>query len=162
MDLPDGVATKQLDVIREKSANNKIIFLTDQKTPDLIHKVIKYRISGLLPIDASYALYTKAIVAVCKGEFWLPHWLLNQMLTIFSSRQSTTCNLLSNGVPLTHCEQKIVDLLMQGLSNKLIAQQLTVSPETVKKHLKAVFEKFGVHSRSQLIAMHVSLWNRFT
>lgn len=48
-------------------------------------------------------------------------------------------------------EREIVDLLMQGMSNREIAEALGITEGTVKKHLNHVFRKLGVHSRALLI-----------
>lgn len=48
-------------------------------------------------------------------------------------------------------EAEIMALLAQGLSNKVIAQRLSISPETVKWHLKNIFRKMGVRSRTQAV-----------
>ena len=48
--------------------------------------------------------------------------------------------------------REIVDLLMQGMSNRQIAHSLGIAEATVKKHLHHVYRKFGVRSRALLIA----------
>ncbi|HEY7638810.1 MAG TPA: helix-turn-helix transcriptional regulator [Steroidobacteraceae bacterium] len=48
-------------------------------------------------------------------------------------------------------EREIVDLLMQGMSNRQIAQALGIAEATVKKHLHHVYRKLGVRSRALLI-----------
>jgi DNA-binding CsgD family transcriptional regulator len=53
--------------------------------------------------------------------------------------------------PFTGRERQIVDLLMQGMSNRQIANALGITEGTVKKHLNHVFRKLGVHSRALLI-----------
>jgi DNA-binding NarL/FixJ family response regulator len=49
---------------------------------------------------------------------------------------------------LTDREREVFDLLAQGLTNKEIAEKLVITTNTVKRHLKAVFEKLDVHTRS--------------
>jgi DNA-binding NarL/FixJ family response regulator len=53
---------------------------------------------------------------------------------------------------LTEREHEVLDLLAQGLTNKEIAEQLVITTNTVKRHLKAIFEKLGVHTRSAATA----------
>jgi DNA-binding NarL/FixJ family response regulator len=45
-------------------------------------------------------------------------------------------------------EQQILHLLMQGMSNKKIAQQLGIVEDTVKKHLQHIYDKLGIHRRT--------------
>jgi RNA polymerase sigma factor (sigma-70 family) len=53
---------------------------------------------------------------------------------------------------LTEREREVLNLLAQGLTNKEIAEQLIITTNTVKRHLKAIFEKLGVHTRSAATA----------
>ena len=53
---------------------------------------------------------------------------------------------------LTDREREVLDLLAQGLTNKEIAEKLFITTNTVKRHLKAVFEKLDVHTRSAATA----------
>ncbi len=53
---------------------------------------------------------------------------------------------------LTTREREVLDLLAQGLTNKEIAEKLFITTNTVKRHLKAVFEKLDVHTRSAATA----------
>jgi len=54
--------------------------------------------------------------------------------------------------PLTERESEVLLLLMEGLSNKEIADQLVVAPSTIKQHLKNIFSKLDVHNRTQAVA----------
>ena len=53
---------------------------------------------------------------------------------------------------LTEREREVLDLLAQGLTNKEIAENLVITTNTVKRHLKAIFEKLDVHTRSAATA----------
>ena len=53
---------------------------------------------------------------------------------------------------LTARQQEIVRLLLDGSSNKVIARQLGISPNTVKVHLHAIFRELRVHNRMSLAA----------
>jgi len=53
---------------------------------------------------------------------------------------------------LTDREREVLDLLAQGLANKEIAEKLVITTNTVKRHLKAIFEKLDVHTRSAATA----------
>jgi ATP/maltotriose-dependent transcriptional regulator MalT len=56
-----------------------------------------------------------------------------------------------SGVRLSARERTIVLLMGHGLSNKRIARQLSIAPETVKSHAKRVFWKLTVQTRAQAV-----------
>ena len=56
-----------------------------------------------------------------------------------------------SGAPLSARERTIVLLMGHGLSNKRIARQLSIAPETVKSHAKRIFWKLTVQTRAQAV-----------
>jgi LuxR family transcriptional regulator, maltose regulon positive regulatory protein len=59
--------------------------------------------------------------------------------------------------PLSAREGAILKLIAQGLSNKEIARNLAIAPETVKSHVKHIFKKLGTEKRAQAVARAQSL-----
>lgn len=57
---------------------------------------------------------------------------------------------------LTAREAEVLDLLVKGLTNRQIAEQLVISPNTVKRHLQAIFAKLGVTTRAAAVAKAIS------
>ena len=55
------------------------------------------------------------------------------------------------GDPLTARERDILTVIGNGLSNKLIARALNISPETVKSHVKSIFLKLAVSTRAEAV-----------
>lgn len=53
---------------------------------------------------------------------------------------------------LTPKEKMVLERLLEGESNKIIARELGISPETVKSHVKSIFRKHNVNSRVQLLS----------
>ncbi len=54
--------------------------------------------------------------------------------------------------PLTERERDVAKLVIRGLSNEAIARDIGISPETVKTHVRGIFEKSGTHSRAEFLA----------
>jgi DNA-binding NarL/FixJ family response regulator len=53
-------------------------------------------------------------------------------------------------------EQEVLGYLARGLTNKAIAEALVISPNTVKRHVKAIYRKLDIHTRSAAAARAVS------
>jgi LuxR family maltose regulon positive regulatory protein len=62
-----------------------------------------------------------------------------------------TATGMMNHSPLTVRERDILNLWAKGLQQKQIAAQLSLSPETVKKHLKNVYKKLNAHNKVQAL-----------
>ena len=57
--------------------------------------------------------------------------------------------------PLTERELELLDLLAEGISNKLIAHRLGISEHTVKTHVASIFAKLGVSSRTEAVSQAI-------
>lgn len=71
-------------------------------------------------------------------------------VVIEPARPEEMAPLLLSAYALTERERNIAQYVLRGMSNKVIGRALSVSPLTVQQHLKAIFEKMGVHSRGEL------------
>jgi DNA-binding CsgD family transcriptional regulator len=67
-------------------------------------------------------------------------------------QRSHVASLLMAAFGLTAREQDVAHSVLRGATTKEISQALFVSPHTVQEHLKAIFEKTGVHSRRELVS----------
>lgn len=73
-------------------------------------------------------------------------------VTIQRALPADVAALVFHAHGLTARERQLARLLLDGLPNTEIAQQLYISTYTVRDHVKAVLDKLGVHSKRELIA----------
>lgn len=73
-------------------------------------------------------------------------------ITVEPARSTQIAPIIVEAYSLTAREQEITRAVARGLSNPEIAATLTLSPHTVRDHLKAIFTKVGVNSRGELVA----------
>jgi ATP/maltotriose-dependent transcriptional regulator MalT len=79
-----------------------------------------------------------------------------QSFTVFSEKLGSVTagewgGMKDAGLSLSVRERMIVRLMGDGLSNKRIARQLSIAPETVKSHAKSIFLKLTVQTRAQAV-----------
>jgi DNA-binding NarL/FixJ family response regulator len=104
---------------------------------------------SILPLDSSPAELQAALTAVAHGLVALPLPLLEQLL---GRRGPLAVPTQDQPAPLTAREREVLQLVSQGLSNKLIARELQVSEHTVKFHVSSIFAKLGAASRTDAIS----------
>lgn len=83
------------------------------------------------------------------GMVELYHWI-----TIWKAYEETKGSSVFLIQPLTKREEKVAELLCQGLSYQAIGEQLFISFHTVKNHVQNIFSKYGVNSRFQFLRVY--------
>lgn len=94
-------------------------------------------VKGLIRKTADLPALLACIAAAADGTVWLEE-------SVFRDAHRSEMKMRSD---LTPRERQVANLIETGLTNKEIAEQLSISPGTVKIHLKHIFEKTGVHGR---------------
>jgi len=87
-------------------------------------------------------LLLRCIRAVSEGEYWIGSGLLKDWAHLGQGS--------GRGSELTSREIEIVSAIKTGRSNKEIALQMSISEETVKRHLSNIYAKLGISSRLEL------------
>ena len=95
--------------------------------------------------DASGARIAAALLAVAEGLF-----VSEEPLVEPAARNRRAPSDLVE--PLTPREREVLDLLVQGLSNRLIGERLGISEHTAKFHVNAILGKLGVATRTEAVA----------
>lgn len=101
---------------------------------------------GLMLRDSSPAALARALHAVCGGLIVLDPAIAPALIAL-----SDTAVLEDSAEKLTPREYEVLQLMAEGLPNKLIAQRLQISPNTVKFHINAILSKLEVQSRTEAV-----------
>lgn len=88
----------------------------------------------------------QAIREVADGGSFFSSSVARKVLTSFQNKTTT-----NNFVQLSEREKEILKLLVDGMSYKLIADKVSVSYETVHSHIKKIYEKLHVNSKSEAV-----------
>ncbi|MDY5597157.1 MAG: response regulator transcription factor [Kiritimatiellia bacterium] len=139
MPIVDGVtATRR---IRERNPDMKVLILTSFGTSSDVAHAIEAGARGAILKDAPNASLLAAIRTIAAGGE--------------SFADDIVRNITRDPTPreLTARQAEILKSVTNGLTNKTIAQQLKISPESVKQHLNAIFQKLGATTRAEAVAI---------
>lgn len=104
---------------------------------------------GVLPGDAAVEELIAAVSALYNGLIVIHPHIAAGMLTRSAVPGANASEPLVE--PLTAREQEVLQLIGQGLANKMIADRLHISEHTVKFHVSAIYAKLGVASRTEAV-----------
>jgi len=135
----DGVDV--IEEIRKRDSSARFIVLTTYETDTEILRAIKAGTKAYLLKDARREELLDCIRRVNRGETCIPASLIEKVATGLSSEA------------LTGRELNVLELLARGKSNKEIGVSLYISETTVKSHLRSIFRKLNVLSRTEAISV---------
>jgi DNA-binding NarL/FixJ family response regulator len=138
--------------LRNSGAMTKVIVLAAQEDKAQFVQAMKLGACGILLKQTGDELLFKSIRKVHAGEIWLDSNTMAAVMRQFSSPLQPVP--VVSGDParfsLSRREREIVTLIAQGFKNKEIADKLDISAQTVKNHLRKIFERLGCSKRLDL------------
>jgi len=146
--LPDVEGIEVIKSIRAEGAAARIIVLTNFKNTRLVHQALELGAIGYLLKNISIDELSDAIQKAYEGKATLSP----EAAEILREQAYST---EPEVIYLTDREKEVLALLSDGLSNPQIAEQLTISPSTVKNHVSNILEKFGAVSRTELVSIAI-------
>jgi DNA-binding NarL/FixJ family response regulator len=134
-----------------------VVVSASEDTPTIRH-AISFGASGYIPKSLATEMIGRAVAAILDGAVWIP-----PDVDLESQDEGA---LVSRLITLTPQQLRVLMMLSEGLLNKQIAFELSVSEATVKAHVSAILQKLGVESRTQAVIAASSIdtgqWPAFT
>jgi NarL family two-component system response regulator LiaR len=146
MVMPGMDGAQAIQHIRQACPRTRILVLTSFEHDDMVQHAIQAGAIGYLLKNISAQPLAEAIRAAHAGRSTLAEEIAGTMMDL--ARHPTT-----PGPNLTPREREVLALLVEGLSNAQIAQQLTISLPTVKYHVRHILTKLGASSRTEAVSM---------
>lgn len=152
VDLPDGPNVPLVTALRTLFPSVPLVVLTACTQSGPLQPLLALKLRGYLSkagsssqelVNALFAAATPDGATIIAASFMHLLAASQPVEDDFGQRQAT----------LTPQEKIIFDLILAGKSNKEIAQQLYIKPQTVRNHSQAIYEKFGVNSRVKLLLL---------
>jgi DNA-binding NarL/FixJ family response regulator len=154
--------TAGLEALKELHAQvpaTRCILLMDKASQPIMIEALRVGVKGVFLRDSPLQMLCRCIRAVRAGQIWISNADLCHLIEAFSVSVPVTRPAATGPDVLSKREKEIVMLVMQGLSNREVAQQARLSEHTVKNYLRRIFDKLGVSSRAELIVRFLAAHN---
>jgi two-component system nitrate/nitrite response regulator NarL len=145
VDLGNEKALDFVHAARRRGFDGKFLIVTAGASSQQAVQLIQAGVAGILHKHHSTEALCRTIRQVASGEVFLePAYMGPLFRTVDRSR-------LPSGPRLTERDRAILRFILQGLTNREIAERLEVSEGAVKASLRQVFGKLGARTRAQLV-----------
>lgn len=123
-----------------------VMIISAAETTEIMCRAIDHGAAGFLPKSSDTSNIASATAAILAGDRWLPAGVSYKAAPDEGEQQ--VAKAIGS---LTPQQFRVATLLVQGLLNKQIAYELSVTEATIKAHITEIFRKLGVHSRTQAV-----------
>jgi two-component system NarL family response regulator len=132
----------------------KILMLTVSDEEEDLYEAVKAGATGYLLKEISIEEVANAIRAVVTGQSLISPSMASKLLSEFNNLAKVAQQKVL-APRLTDRELQVLKLVAQGLSNREVAEQLFISENTVKNHVRNILEKLHLHSRMEAVVYAV-------
>ncbi len=142
--LPGKQGDESLRAIKERLPDVEIVMLTVHDDPEKIFKCLQGGASGYLLKNSPLEEIKKYINILASGGSPMSPRIARKVIEYFQPKVKIE-------KPLTEREYDIVVGLVEGLSYKMIGEKYDISLDTVRQHIRNVYRKLNVNSKSEVI-----------
>jgi len=145
--LPGKSGIEGISDIRKKLPNAQIIMLTGKDDDRLVFQSIISGANGYLLKKTPPARLLHAIEDAAAGGMPMTPIIAHRAFEMFKKY----IPVAEEHITLTPREEEILSLLVEGMNYNIIAEKLFISLDTVRNHIRHIYEKLHVHSKSQAV-----------
>ena len=146
--MPGKTGVEGVLIIHDKFPQIKVIMQTVVEDEDKIFASICNGASGYLLKNTPPATLLKSIVEVFEGGAPMTPAIAQKVLEKFRKQSFVPLNEFANLSPREH---EVLESLVEGMSYKMIAAARSISIDTVRFHIRNIYEKLHVNSKSEAV-----------
>ena len=144
--MPGVQGFSGLSFLRAQYPGLPVIVVSANDEPSVIRRAMDFGASGFIPKSTPVEDMRAAVTVVLGGGVWVP-----ESVDLNSQEDDEVTQLIQRFATLTPQQLRVLMMLREGLLNKQIAYELSVSEATVKAHVSAILQKLNVESRTQAV-----------
>ncbi|WP_028696838.1 response regulator transcription factor ErdR [Pseudomonas cremoricolorata] len=144
LNMPGAYGFSGLVLLRGQYPQIPVVMVSAQEEAAVVVKSREFGASGFIPKSSPLETLQDAVRKVLDGEVWWPPQAFDKV-DVSAEAKAASEGLAS----LTPQQFRVLTMVCEGLLNKQIAYELSVSEATIKAHVTAIFRKLGVRTRTQ-------------
>ncbi len=152
--MPDKDGLAGLREIRQEFPNLCVVMFSGLDDRELVFESLRLGAMGFIAKTVSRQAFADALQDVLSGKVYLPASVVGPT-ALSASKESVSIGIRPISSPsslgLTPREFEVLGWVVQGKCNKEIARKLGIEEQTVKNHLRPIFQKFAVSKRTELL-----------
>lgn len=148
IDMPGVNGIEGLKLIRQKNQDVKILMLTVFDDNKNVFESLKAGANGYVLKKTAPAKLLEYISEAASGGAPMTASIATQVLKMFSGIE----NPVHANYNLSEREKQVLQFLVNGYSYKMIAAEMFIAIDTVRSHIKKIYEKLHVNSKSEAVA----------
>lgn len=147
--LPEINGIEGIPLLQERLAGSRIVMMTAFDDKESVMSAFSNGAAGFLTKNMSLSAVSEALFSLVNNGAALCPSAARVLIASVGQKMQKINSIINR---LTPREREIARFIKSGLSYQQIADQLFISARTVNQHLKHIYQKVGVNSRSQLAA----------
>jgi len=151
IEMPGLSGIETTDIVKKKYPHIKIVMLTVFDNDDNIFNAIKAGADGYLLKDVNPDVLYQGIKDTMNGGAAMNPSIALKALKLLRNPESISDKEKTKEVTLTSRETEVLEQLGKGLSYTKIADNLIISPSTVRKHIENIYKKLQVHNKLEAV-----------
>ncbi|NKQ09829.1 response regulator transcription factor ErdR [Pseudomonas sp. SST3] len=144
LNMPGAYGFSGLVLLRGQYPQLPVVMISAQEDAAVVARSREFGASGFIPKSSSLETIQQAVRVVLDGDVWWPS-NIQDVAHVSPEAKAASEGLAS----LTPQQFRVLTMVCDGLLNKQIAYELSVSEATIKAHVTAIFRKLGVRTRTQ-------------
>ncbi|UCJ18973.1 response regulator transcription factor [Pseudomonas sp. MM211] len=144
LNMPGAYGFSGLVLLRGQYPQIPVVMISAHEEAAVVVRSREFGASGFIPKSSSLEMIQQAVRQVLEGDVWWPPQS-EEAISLSAEAKAASAGLAS----LTPQQFRVLTMVCEGLLNKQIAYELSVSEATVKAHVTAIFRKLGVRTRTQ-------------
>lgn len=147
INLPGISGIDMIPELKSRFPNTAILMLSVNYDNDSVFKSLQAGADGYLSKETPLTKIKDAIIDINSGGSPITPAIARKVFDFFNAKQNISEDLSER-------EKQVVDGIVAGLSYKLVADNMNISIDTVRKYIKSIYRKLQINSKGELIAKY--------